>query len=407
MPIFAISLMAILSLVGATIALGMDSRAGNHLQHAADASALGGATAFLNSKSPKAEDRLKAAETQAKILAGQNSKYAISDFEIDAVTEDAYGQYTKLAVELEFKPVNYFAKFAGDRSTTPVRRRAVASATWGFPLCVLALARSGPGITISGNGVLSAEDCIVWSNSDDRASMLFQGGDASSKAFCAAGQSRTLSRARVSPQPETGCQTLPDPLAGFDVPMDGLCDHVNLIANRKTSSTLSPGIYCGGIDLKARNVTFEPGIYLIRGGEFRINATQTVVAEGVTFLFDGALNRVDINGNSGLTIRAPTEGPTAGIAFAQLPSLFALTNGVLAPQFTVKGELKAEGVFYIPAFDMTVLAQGAGDTTSPYLQLVVNRLKVQSQGALRVKFNEADTNLPIVIKPARQARLVE
>ena len=41
MPVFAISIMAILSLVGATLALGMDSRSGHQVQQAADAAALG------------------------------------------------------------------------------------------------------------------------------------------------------------------------------------------------------------------------------------------------------------------------------------------------------------------------------------------------------------------------------
>ena len=407
MPIFAISLMAILSLVGATIALGMDSRAGNHLQHAADASALGGATAFLNSESPKAEVRLKAAETQAKILAGQNSKYAISDFEIDALTEDAYGQYTNLAVELEFKPVNYFAKFAGDRSTTPIRRRAVASATWGFPLCVLALAENGTAVRVGGNATLSAQNCIIWSNSNAFDSMFFSGGVSESKAFCAAGKTRSLSRASVSPQPETGCQKLPDPLEGFAVPVDGLCDHTNMVSSRLTSKTLSPGIYCGGIMLNARNVTFEPGIYIIRDGTLKVNAMQDVVAEGVTFLLEGYLSGVDIGGNGGLTITAPADGPTAGIAFAELPSLTPVAGRILAPDFNVRGKLDAEGVFYLPSFDMKMSGQGNSETASPYLQLVVNRLSLSAQSVLNIEFNEADTDMPIIIKPAREARLVE
>lgn len=407
MPIFAISLMSIMAMVGATIALGMDSRSGNHLQHSADAAALGGATAFLNSSSPKADDRLKAARTQAIALAKENSEYSLSDFKIDAVTEDAYGQHTKLEVELQFEPVNYFAKFLGNRATQPIRRRAVAGATWGFPLCVLTLAGSGTGVFVSDNANLSAQNCIIWSNSDSRLSMLFKGGTSSSKAFCAVGKVRRIAGASVTPEPATDCQPLPDPLAGFDIPMGGLCDNIDLKIKKKTSATLSPGIYCGGINIDTRNVTFEPGIYLVRGGAIKVSASGVVDAQGVTFLLEGALNKVEIKGDSGLRIKAPNHGATAGIAFAQLPDLLSFLDPLLPPEFKLKGELEAEGVFYLPSFDMNVDSKGRGRTQSPYLQLVVNRLTLSGDGALNVDFDESETDLPIVIKPAREARLME
>ena len=44
MPIFAVGLLVILSLAGATIALSFDSRAATNLQISADESALSGAT---------------------------------------------------------------------------------------------------------------------------------------------------------------------------------------------------------------------------------------------------------------------------------------------------------------------------------------------------------------------------
>ena len=407
MPIFVISLMAIMALVGATIALGMDSRSSNNLQHTADSAALGGATAFVTHPSPRAADRLDAARQQATALAQSNSDYILADLEVGAVTEDAYGQHTNLEVEVEAKPVNYFANFVGDAQTAPNRRRAVATATWGFPLCVLALAGSGTGVFVSDNANLSAQNCIIWSNSDSRQSMLFRGGTSSSKAFCAVGQTRRIAGASVTPEPTTDCQPLPDPLVGFDIPMSGLCDNIDLNIKKKTSATLSPGIYCNGIDVASRNVTFEPGIYLVRGGGIKISASGLVEAQGVTFLLEGALNKVEIKGDSGLKIKAPSGGATAGIAFAQLPDLLSFLDPLLPPEFKLKGELEAEGVFYLPSFNMNVDSNGRGTTQSPYLQLVVNRLSLSGEGTLNINFDGTKTDLPIVIKPAREARLVE
>ncbi|MEM5516705.1 Tad domain-containing protein [Henriciella sp. AS95] len=402
MPIFAISLMAILSLVGGTIALGMDSRSSNNLQHAADSSALGGATAFLHSDSPKAEERLKAAHEQARSLATQNTDYSLTELDVAAVTEDAYGQHTNLKVELQFKPVNYFAKLVGSKSTTPIRRRAVATATWGFPLCVLTLEPKRSGLTIKDQGQLEANNCIIWSNSDSRKAMDFKGGSAKTKAFCAVGDVDKDSRAQVDPKPEVGCQPLPDPLAGYEVPTSGICDSFSVDVIRIGSTKLSPGIYCGGLSVRARNVTLEPGIYHIRGGGLKIDARGELEAHGVTFLFDGLINKVEIRGGSGLKVTAPTEGETAGMAFAQLPSVVTRL-----PDMKIDGALNVEGVIYMPSYDIKIKKLGGGTTRSPYLQIVANSLEISDQGSLAIEFDMTQTDLPLVIKPAREARLVE
>jgi hypothetical protein len=58
MAMFVTARMAIISLVRAAIAPGLDRRAASNLQITADEPALPGATAFINTASPKASDRL-------------------------------------------------------------------------------------------------------------------------------------------------------------------------------------------------------------------------------------------------------------------------------------------------------------------------------------------------------------
>jgi len=319
--------MSILAMVGATIALGMDTRAGNQLQVTADASALGGATAFLNHASPKAEDRLEAARVEATSLANNNSNYNLRDLEVAAVSEDAYGQHTRLAVELEFKPVNYFAKFAGGNASAPMRRRAVAAATWGFPLCVLTLEEKQVGVRVKDEGTLSAENCIVWSNSGNSQSMRFEGGASSARAFCTVGDVDRAIGANVDPQPQTGCQALPDPLADFDLPVSGLCDSISIDVIRIGSTRLTPGIYCGGLTVRARNVSLDPGVYFIREGGLKIDARGSLEADGVTFIFMGSIGQVSIESGAGLSIKAPVDGETAEALFEVADTqLYAVKN---------------------------------------------------------------------------------
>jgi Flp pilus assembly protein TadG len=219
-PIFAMCLFAIVSLIGATIALSMDSRAANQLQASADAAALAGATAFINATSPRMEDRMDEARKLASDSARSNTQYALTQLEVGQIVEDPYGQHTEITVDLAFEPANPAAKMAGRNANIGIARKAKASATWGFPLCVLALNESGTGLMISGAANLVAENCIIWSNSKSGTSMAFEGGRAEAKYFCAAGNT-AQSGGQVSPTPHEQCAPMPDPLDDWVAPAPG------------------------------------------------------------------------------------------------------------------------------------------------------------------------------------------
>ncbi len=220
-PIFAVTLMAIVSLVGATIALSFDSRAANQLQASADSAALAGATAFINATSPRMEDRMEEARTLAQSAAMSNSQYALTQLDVGQIVEDPYGQHTEIIVDLAFEPVNPAAKLVGRNANIGIKRQAIASATWGFPLCVLALNENGTALTVSGNAELTAENCIIWSNSDSSTAMAFEGGRAEAKYFCAQGGTAETGGI-VSPKPHEQCEMIPDPLKDWQAPAPGV-----------------------------------------------------------------------------------------------------------------------------------------------------------------------------------------
>lgn len=220
MPIFALCILAIVTLAGAAIALSFDSRAANNLQIAADESALSGATAFLNAASPRAEDRIEAAKQAAEASANANADFALAKLDVGAVTEDAYGQKTVIEVALEFTPANPAAQIAGRNAGIEIERQAAAAATWGFPLCILGLQGSSTGLSTAGQSELRAENCIVWTNSTGSRSMEFTGGKAATKYFCAAGNAYVAS-ASVTPRPHEKCEPIPDPLSSWTPPGAG------------------------------------------------------------------------------------------------------------------------------------------------------------------------------------------
>lgn len=477
MPIFAISLIAILALVGATIALGMDTRSGNKLQHSADSAALGGATAFLNHKSPRAEDRLKAAQIQARELASRNSEYALVDLVIDALTEDAYGQHTEIEVELEAQPVNFFSRFTGENTTADMRRRAVAAATWGFPLCLLSLSEArDTGFAIKHRADFAAKGCIVWSNSDYHRSMDFKGGKSKAKYFCTAGQYKRNMQADVSPQPTEGCEPIPDPMAKWRPPVEGMCEPdpdfqppasiiraVERLTKKKNkgnsygheknceagkekaycnqpdhegtgeglldfdqlaltdnldsllysldrqhdrpTDTLSPGTYCG-LDINYGHVMMEPGTYFIKDAPMTITRKATVTAEGVTIIFTGPNAYLRVSDAARLDLKAPKHGPLAGIAIAERRNT-SVNGKPVVTRLTGAGAMSIIGLIYIPTQNFFISGAGAGDQSSPLLQIVANRIAMRDIGKLKIDFKPGKTDVPMVIQPERHARLVE
>ena len=221
LPIFATSLAAVIALIGATIALGMDSRSANNLQIAADSAALGGATAFINATSPRVQDRASEAQRVAAAIANQNAGYTLTNVGIASLVEDAYGQHAQIDIALQFEPVNAMAKVAGRTSNIEIERKASATATWGFPLCILSLNKSGTGLRTSGDAHLVAENCVIWTNSHETKSMLFRGGRAEAKFFCSAGGADSISTF-LSPRPHTDCDAIPDPLEDWRPPAPGV-----------------------------------------------------------------------------------------------------------------------------------------------------------------------------------------
>lgn len=252
MPVFAIALLAIVTLVGATIALSFDSRAANNLQIAADESALSGATAFLNAASPRADDRLAAASAAAEAAARANADYSLAKLDVGAITEDAYGQKTVIEVALKFTPANPAAQIAGRSAGIDIERTAAASATWGFPLCVLGLQGSSVGLSTAGDAQLTAENCIIWTNSKGSRSMEFKGGKASTKYFCAAGNAFVAS-ATVTPRPHEKCDPIPDPLSNWQAPAPG-----TLVVKPFPAATGNTGVDVGGLLLQLGKVLDLP-----------------------------------------------------------------------------------------------------------------------------------------------------
>ncbi|MCA8903133.1 MAG: hypothetical protein KDA53_17990 [Hyphomonas sp.] len=507
---FAFTLVALAALGFAAIALGLDSKAASNLQNAADSAALAGATAFVATDQPRAADRLKEAEIAAKVTAAGNAEYALTDFDVAAVSEDAYGQHTEIEVSLAFQPANVAASVLGRNANVALTRTAAATATWGFPLCVLSLEKSGPGFSTDGSASLTANNCVIWSNSTSQRSMNFSGGDAKAQAFCAVGRAPVTGGTQISPRPTESCDAIPDPLEGMDIPSapgkpvvavltyaatqvtaskvalanminkavgdagldsaiadlrDALIDGEPLSSPAGTSlaegvfdalaageskwldengtfkkgaakglnileiaqilgiidnlpgdlygddhyfsgvtDTLSPGTYAG-LDVYKGHVRMLPGVYHIVDAPLIVRRKATLTGEGVTIILHGEKATFSVADRARLTLSAPEEDATAGFALISDPADIP-NNKTPRSRLTGSGKVSMIGTVYLPEQNFSITGSGAADQASPLLQIVANAIDMGDSGGLKIEFDPSETDVPMRIKPARQARLI-
>ncbi len=176
----------------------------------------------------------------------------------------------------------------------------------------------------------------------------------------------------------TGAPPAPDPLAYLQMPTMGACTWNT--PNIVTSTTLSPGVYCGGLHLSTSGqvVTLNPGIYYMAGGGLEVKTNATLNGNGVNIVLTNAPGdstgqtygfpvpgqplRHGIyftSGGSG-TLTAKTDGPLAGVLFYQDPAAGRdqeYTNEIFAG-----ANLVLTGSMYFPTQEL-LLNSGAGRLT--------------------------------------------
>lgn len=122
----------------------------------------------------------------------------------------------------------------------------------------------------------------------------------------------------TSPAPSFAALAQNDPFAYETAPTFSACGApAATYVNRSITSTttLSPGTYCGGIKINSATVTFNPGLYIVTGGMSWTNGS-TINGTGVTFYLTtgGGSTYANFNiSNSTVTLSAPTSTTGGGI----------------------------------------------------------------------------------------------
>lgn len=288
--------------------------------------------------------------------------------------------------------------------------RTVAEVRGGGNACLLALdPTAGGAITVAGSSEVIFDGCDVATNSNAPNAFDMVGGKVELTAGCVHSvggvQATTSLNLTSCAAPDVEAPVTPDPYADLEEPLIlGTCTPGGVGSNNASVSVTPTEIhplgvplrrYCGGLDLNG-DVTFAPGLYIVDGGTFRINASTRVTGSDVTFfLTNGAT--LAFNGNASIDLSAPASGPLAGM-------LFFGDRDDAGAQHGINGTAgsRLNGAVYLPSADLGYSGNFSG--ANGCTQIVTRRITFTGNSALSVDCTAAGTRR---IAVAQTVALVE
>ncbi len=348
-----------------------------HAQAAADAAALSGALArATGSSDSEIVARAHAAANAAKV-----------DPTVDTVTVNvppSSGHHltdpTAVEVIVSRKQNLAFASLFIEEAY--VTSRSVGVAGKKNEYCVVGLDTVNSGaVTVAGKGQLDSPNCAVAANSTHASSFYAEGSAVTSASgISSSGGIDTGSSIVNVPVKLDHQQPVADPYASLSVPTVSGCDHNSLSVGKNTPMPLQPGTYCNGLSVAGgANASFAPGVYVISGGQFKIEGGATLSGTDVTFVLTGSGGNYAttyIAGGADVKLHAPTTGPWAGVLFYQDPK--APSGGI---NYLQGGSTSSfQGAVYFPS---QALSFSGGNTTSgSCIQLVARKVVVAGSSKL-------------------------
>jgi Flp pilus assembly protein TadG len=390
----ALALPVLLGGMSLAVETGLWFASKRDLQTAADSGALSGAWELQGSGGTSGAVALASADAR------RNAHFADRPFSIDVFTPPATGAYAgnSRAVEVQVKrtePLLLARMFIDDVQVTA---RAVAITGAPGDYCVVALDKAAADAAeFSGNASINLVNCGVAANSDNDQALLVSGSATLAAQFietvggyAQSGAGRLLVETRI-----TGSTPIVDPFRHLPVPPPGPCSGTN---SYKNVVTIGPQTWCGGVTFNAQaDVTFLPGVYIVNGGEFRVNAGAHLHGSGVTIILTGSAGNIAtarINGGAEVSLSAPTSGTYSGVLFYQ--DRLAGSGGV--NYFNGGAEMNLTGVIYFPSQEVR-FSGGSSEEAHGCTRLFAR--SVTFTGNSTVGNDCSGAGIPPIVRPPR------
>jgi hypothetical protein len=131
--------------------------------------------------------------------------------------------------------------------------------------------------------------------------------------------------------------------------------------------------YCGGISIVGQaEITFAPGLYVIKDGTLSASGGGALTGNGVTFYLTGKGAGVDLGGVTTTHFTAASDGPFPGFVFFLDPS----AGPAKSSQVSGTAELFFEGIIYLPTQALTVTGSSGVFAPSPFTMYIADTIKI-------------------------------
>lgn len=176
--------------------------------------------------------------------------------------------FVEVVIEQE-APLLFMKMFGQDAATVQVR--SVAGLVQ-RDVCTYILSDSGAAsLSVRGGGSLDQVQCSIHVNSDHSSAAESTG--VAEVVAAGVGVVGNYSGYGFYPTPEVESVALDDPFESLPAPAQGSCTHTSTVVV-DDARTLYPGVYCGGIEVRAGgNATFASGEYIIDGGGLTVGGS--------------------------------------------------------------------------------------------------------------------------------------
>ena len=240
---------------------------------------------------------------------------------------------------------------------------------------------------------MSKSASIVVDSSNADAAAVAGNGDIVAGSITVTGKYEQNGNGTFSPTPTTGAAPTADPLAYLPAPStSSLTTQSNsqLVISGNTTTTLSPGVYKGGISISGNaTVTLSgPGIYYMQGGGFVVAGNANITGNGIMIYNapNTASDQINIAGNGDVSITAMTTGIYQGI------SIFEARNSTVPINLAgngVVGTTQYTGTVYAADAQVNLAGNGVLNTT----QIIARSVLVAGNGTVNVNYSSSTTGL--------------
>lgn len=262
-----------------------------------------------------------------------------------------------------------------------VSARAVARIGSGTS-CILQLASSAsPGVTMANGAVANLTACGLAVDSISQTALSMTGGAMlNAKSVSVVGRASITNGAAINPSSalKTTQPNVADPYLSVATPSYSGCSNgtnKNYQHSNSGVQTVNPGVWCKNVSFtNDAIIKMNPGVYVVDRGTFNVGGAVVMTGTGVTIFLTSSTGSnyatVTIGNGANVTLSAPTSGATAGIVF------FGDRKAPNSNTNDLEGgaAININGALYFPS--QKVIFQNGANNPSGCTQLIAGTLQL-------------------------------